>query len=77
MATDLQNLQTIKSGLLSLLATETTYQLANGAKPSYSLDGESVQWTEWRDRMITKIGELNRLIQDEQSPFMGVSRMTG
>jgi hypothetical protein len=77
MATDLQNLQTIKSGLLDLLAKETTYQQANGAKPSYSIDGESVQWTEWRDRMITKIGELNTLIQNEQSPFMGIMRMMG
>lgn len=77
MATDLQNLQTIKSGLLDLLAKETVYCQANGAKPSYSLDGESMSWTEWRTAIIDKIGELNKLIQNEQTPFMGIMRMTG
>lgn len=74
MATDLQNLQTIKSNLLASLAAETTYQAAHGPKPSYSLDGESYSWTEWREAVLRKITTLNALIQSEGGPFVITSR---
>lgn len=69
MATDLANLQAIRSNLLQVLANETLYQVTYGAKPSYAIDGENVQWTEWRDRAMDKLDSLNRLIQVAGGPF--------
>lgn len=74
---DLGNLQAIKSNLLAVLATETAWQVLNGPKPSYTLDGENYQWTEWRAQMLDKIATLNQLIQLEAGPYMLVSKMTG
>lgn len=74
MATDLANLKSIKSNLLQVLADETAYQVTNGPKPSYSLDGESMSWNEWRGAILDKIQLLNNLIQNEQTPFQVVSR---
>jgi hypothetical protein len=66
---DLTNLQALKSNLIAALANESAYQVSYGAKPSYQIDGEQVQWTEYRDRMIDKIETLNKLIQVEGGPF--------
>ena len=49
MATDAENLAAAKSALLATLA-------ANGHKPNYSIDGQSVSWGELWDR-IKKIDE--------------------
>lgn len=68
------NLQAIKANLLASLATETAYQQAHGPRPSYSLDGESYQWTEWREAILRKVDQLNHLIQLEGSPFVIQSR---
>lgn len=73
MATDLANLQSIRSNLLASLASETTYQQVYGPRSTYSLDGESYQWTEWREAIVRKITQLNLLIQQEQ-PFWVSSR---
>lgn len=66
---DLSNLQAIYSNLLQTLAAETAYQVAHGAKPSYSLDGESVSWTEYRAGIIEKLETLKAMIQLEAGPF--------
>jgi hypothetical protein len=60
---DLTNLQTIRSQVLETLANDTM-----NPQPSYSLDGESVSRTEWRNGMIDRIEQLNKLIQME-NPF--------
>lgn len=73
MATALQNLENVKSSLLATLAAETAYQETHGPKPDYSLDGESYQWTAWREAVLRKIEVLNRLIQQEK-PFFLSSR---
>jgi len=79
MATDLQNLQTLRSNLIQELTNESNFVLANGGigKPTYSIDGESVSWSEWRTAMLEKIDKLTHMIQTEQTPFMGIMRMTG
>lgn len=69
MATVAENLTRIKANLALLLATETDYQVANGPKPSYSLDGESYQWTEWREAILRKMDALDKLIQNEDGAF--------
>ena len=73
MATAAQHLSNIKNSLLASLAAETAYQEAHGPKPSYSLDGESYSWAEWRTAVLAQVGELNLLIQQE-APFCIVSR---
>ena len=67
------NLLAIKSNLIAQLANETAAVLAGGAKPSYSLDGESYSWTEWRQALLAKVELLNKLIQLEAGPFQFVS----
>lgn len=66
-------LEAIKTSLLVSLATETAYQEANGARPDYSLDGESYQWAAWREAILRKVGVINGLIQQEQ-PYFHASR---
>jgi hypothetical protein len=70
----LSSLVAIKNNLAQLLAAETAAQLTGGAKPSYSLDGESYSWTEWRTAVLEKIEKLNVLIQLESGPFQVVSQ---
>ena len=73
MATAADHLEAIKASLLVSLASETAYQEANGPRPDYSLDGESYQWTAWREAVLRKVETLNRLIQQER-PFFLSSR---
>jgi len=73
MATVADNLATVKANYMLLLATETAYQVANGPKPSYSLDGESYQWDTWRAAMLDKIEVINKLIQQEDGAFEVIS----
>lgn len=73
MATGLERLQAIKADLLTALANESAHQAERGAKPTYSLDGESYSWAEWREAVLRKIEVINRLIQQEQ-PFQHSSR---
>lgn len=74
MATNAQNLASIKASLLASLALETAYQETHGPKPDYSLDGESYQWTAWREAILRKVTELNKLIQLEDGPWVIRSR---
>lgn len=74
MATYLENLVTIRDGIASLIATEVAYQLTNGPKPSYSIDGESVDWPGWFAAMSDRLDSLNEQIKRARAPFMVVSR---
>ena len=58
MATDAENLATAKSALLAALA-------ANGHKPNYSIDGQSVTWGELWDR----IAKIDAALAAIQGPF--------
>ena len=68
MATNAANLKAAKASLIEQLRIETAYCEVYGPKPSYSLDGESYQWTEWRTAVLEQIKNLNVVIQQEQ-PF--------
>jgi len=74
MASNAANLAAIKASLLQQLADETAFCQANGPKPSYSLDGESYSWTEWREAVLRKVTSLNTLIQQEEGPWCLRSR---
>ena len=62
MATYLENLVIIRDNYAQSLATESALQISNGPKPSYSIDGQSVNWDAWRDSMMAKIAALNELL---------------
>ncbi len=74
MATEADDLKTIRASYIATLKTEAAYQAANGPKPSYSIDGESVNWDAWRDSMLKKIEDLTNLIQAIAGPFSVRSR---
>ena len=72
MATVQDNLNTIKTNLVLLVAAETAYQVANGPKPTYSLDGESYDFPTWMEKIVGpngKIEMINKLIQQEDGAF--------
>lgn len=73
MATALERLRQAREDLITTLALEEAYQAAHGPKPSYSLDGESYSWTEWRTACLAQIEAFNRLIQAER-PYQISSR---
>lgn len=57
MATDAQNLITIRSNLLADMATESA-----NPKATYSIDGQSVSWNEWWNTMLESVQKLDALI---------------
>lgn len=71
---DLNNLIAIRSNYIQLLATESAAQITNGPKPSYSLDGESYSWNEYRQQLQAMIEKYNILIQYASGPFQIVSQ---
>lgn len=62
MPSDAENLATIKSRILADLA-----QLSDptARKPTYSVDGMSVSWTEYRRLLLEQLKDVNALIQAE------------
>lgn len=72
-ATDLASLIATRSSLIAALAAEAAYQEGYGPQPSYTLDGESYQKTEWREAVVRKIELLDRLIQNRR-PYIIRSR---
>lgn len=55
MATDLDNLKTRRTAITTELASLV-------GKPSYSIDGQSVQWNEYRKSLLDEFKSLNELI---------------
>lgn len=64
MATDLVNLQTTKSQLITTLA-----DLTLNPKINYSLDGQSISWLDYQRFILEQIKVINYLIQVESGPF--------
>ncbi len=64
MATDLENLATIKSNYLAALAADST-----NPKKSYSIDGQSVNRDAWRESLFKRIAEIDELLTSAQGPF--------
>ena len=68
MATNAENIATIKANLLTALATESA-----SPKPSYSVDGQSVDWNGYRASLLAQIASLNALLSTEAGPFEDVT----
>lgn len=72
MPTASENLQTAINNLASALATESA-----NPKPSYSINGESVDWNGYRAAMLKQIRDMSDLVDDLNGPFdVVVSGMT-
>lgn len=61
--TNLENLQTIRSNIISELASITASR-----KPTYSIDGQSVSWDQYRISLMQMLKEVNEQINAE-SPY--------
>ena len=64
MATDAENIATIRSNLLTALVTESA-----NPKPSYAIDGQSVDWNGYRAALLKQIADLNALMSSLDGPF--------
>lgn len=69
MATRQENLQTALDEIAERLAEITT-----SSKPSYSIDGESISWNEYRSGLIMDMIELEKALQRASGPFEVRSR---
>lgn len=54
----------------------TLQDITSNPSPSYSLDGESISWAEYKTGLINDIEKLNQLILVAQSPYWKVSKAT-
>ena len=68
MATNAENIATIKANYLTELATESA-----NPKVSYSIDGQSVSWNEYRASLLAAIKELDVMLAAAQGPVEAVS----
>ncbi len=70
MASDIDNLKTIRSNAIAQLATLSDPE---SRKLSYSVDGQSFSWTEYQQYLMDVVERTTKLIQ-ALSPYMIVSR---
>ena len=61
MPTNLENLRTIRSQILTELASITAER-----KPTYSVDGQTFSWNDYRSRLLTDLREVDRQIAAEE-----------
>ena len=64
MASDCDNLQQLKSNLIAILVDMSAHP-----KPTYSLDGKSVSWSEYYGMIFQNLENVNRQIVFCQGPF--------
>ena len=68
MATDAENLATIRTNILTQLATMTA-----NPQPNYSIDGESVSWQSLYDSLSSQLEKVNTLMASIGGPFEIIS----
>jgi hypothetical protein len=61
MPTNLENLKTIRSQILTELVSLTAER-----KPTYSVDGQTFSWNDYRSRLLTDLSEIDRQIAAEE-----------
>ena len=61
MATDAEQLATIKSQTLQLLVDMTA-----NPKPTYNIDGQEVKWAEYQKTLEAKIEWCNKMLAGEE-----------
>lgn len=69
MATALTNITTARDNLAQCVANTTAQWLASGAPPTYSIDGESVQWESWLKSKLDEIDAMTSLMQRLSGPW--------
>lgn len=69
MASDVDNLTAARSNLISALAAEEAYELANGARPQYSLFGETYDFPGYRRAALEAISEYTKRINELSAPW--------
>ena len=72
MATDAENLATIRSNILSILATESA-----APKPSYNVDGQSFDWNGYRASLMTQLANINAMAAAISGPYEVISTAEG
>lgn len=60
---------TAKENLATTLAAEIAYEMVNGARPQYSLDGESYDWPGYKAKVQEILDKFDVLIQREDGAF--------
>ena len=65
----LQFLVDARNFLATEVRNETLWMALNGARPTYSLDGRSVQWDEWLRTRTEQIKALQDLIVSLDTPW--------
>jgi hypothetical protein len=61
MPTNLENLKTIRSQILQELA-----DLTASRKPTYSVDGQTFSWNDYRSRLLSDLREVDAQIAAEE-----------
>jgi len=68
MSTDLENLQTRRSAILAELAAGETPAGDSLRKPTYDIDGQSVNWDEYRRSLYDELSRIDALIASLGGP---------
>lgn len=64
MATDAENLATIRSNILATLATESA-----NPKPTYSIAGQNVDWNGYRNSLMQQLKDINAQMDAISGPW--------
>lgn len=70
MATNVDRIQNAIDNLCQLVEAETARWLADGAKVTHSIDGESFSWNDWLKGKTEEIDALSKLKATISSPFI-------
>jgi len=62
MASYEDNLRTARENIAARLA-----EITASPKPSYSIDGQSVSWTEYSNSLVQQLKEVNQQLQEIES----------
>lgn len=68
MPSDIENLRTRRSEITAELAAGTIGGVSI-RKPTYSADGKSVQWTEYRRSLYEELQQINDILASLEPPF--------
>jgi hypothetical protein len=72
MATVLENLESVYAQVAAELAFVNA--VTTNPKPTYTIDGETWNWTEYRQMLMDRLATLKRAIQDEGGPYIVMSK---
>lgn len=64
MASDAENIATIRSNILAALAESTV-----NPKPTYAIGGQNVDWNGYRTSLMQQLQDLNELADTANGPW--------